>query len=98
MGIFSRKQSIEQLEEENERLAIEAQVYDKRTHIEERKSVIKQLKQQYGSSWSKILGVGKMTDLSTLKSFLVGSKKGLSKSVVPESTKRKLWGTLGEVK
>ena len=33
MGIFSRKQSIEQLEEENERLAIEAQVYDKRTHI-----------------------------------------------------------------
>jgi hypothetical protein len=79
MSIFSRRKSPEELEEELDRAELESHVVTKRAEIEERKAVISQLKKEYGGGWQKMLGVSKLTDLSTLKSFLHGAKKGMAK-------------------
>lgn len=111
MGFLSKKATIDELEAENERLGIETQVMDKRSHIAERKAVIKQLEQQYGGGWAKMLGISGKADTSTLRSFLVGSKKGMmgmqvghkamggkgpASAIVSEGTKKKLWGNFGQ--
>lgn len=78
MSIFSRKKSSEELEEELDRAELESHVVTKQAEVAERKAVISQLKKEYGSGWQKILGVSKLTDLSSLKGFLHGAKKGLN--------------------
>ena len=75
--IPSRKPTMEELEEQKERAVIEEEILTKQAESEERRAVIAELKKKYGGGWMKILGVSKLTDLTTLRSFLKGAKKGL---------------------
>lgn len=97
MGIFKREPSIDQLEEKRERVKIETDIASGEAQIAERKAVIAQLKKTYGGGWMKLLGVRGNTDTSTLKSFLSTSKKGMEKATKGmDSTRKRLWGNLGE--
>lgn len=78
MGLI--KKSDEGLEKELERLKLETEVEGQRAQLEERKAVIHQLKEHYGPGWKQQLGINKLTDLSTLRSFLTNAKKGMMKS------------------
>lgn len=80
---LGRKKSITDLEEEREHLVVEEEVVTKRAEIEERKAVISELKKKYGSGWAKTLGISKLTDLTSLRSFLVSAKRGLDKQAGP---------------
>lgn len=84
MGFFSRKKSTEELEEELEGLKIETESVEYRSHIAEREAVIRQLKKEYGPNWKKLLGVSKMTDLSTLRSFLTRVKGSMTTAYHPK--------------
>ena len=77
MGLFNRKKSVEQLQEEGESLTIEEENSSRRANIAEKEAVIRQLKERYGSGWQKTLGVNKLTDLGTLKGFLRSANQGL---------------------
>lgn len=77
------KKTPEQVEKEIEGVKLEDELLSHEVSVAEKEAVIKQLKEQYGSSWMKTLGVNKLTDLSTLKSFLSGAKKGMQKSGTP---------------
>ncbi len=79
MGIFSEKETTNQLEEKRDRLIIESDIASKEQDITERQVTIKELKRKYGGNWKNILGLKGHIDLSTLQSFLGGMKKGLSK-------------------
>jgi hypothetical protein len=73
------KKSDEGLEKELERLKLETEVEGQRAQLEERKAVIHQLKATYGPGWKQQLGISKLTDLPTLRSFLANAKKGMQK-------------------
>lgn len=77
--MFRKKKSTDELEEERDHLIVEEEVVSKTAEIEEKKAVIKELKSKYGSSWAKTLGISKLTNLTTLRTFLVSAKKGLEK-------------------
>ena len=79
MGIFSKEETKDQLEEKRDRLIIESEIASTEQSITERKSTIRELKHRYGRNWKNILGLKGHIDLSTLQSFLGGMKKGLSK-------------------
>jgi len=80
MGFLPKKRrTLPELEEEKERLTVEEEVTTKQAEIAEREAVISELRKKYGSGWAKTLGISKLTDLSTLRSFLVSAKKGLEK-------------------
>lgn len=77
MPVFRRKESIEELEDRRDRLVIEEEVTSREADIAEKEAIIKELKKKYGSGWRHILGLGGILDLQTLRSALVGMKKGL---------------------
>jgi len=77
MGFLNRRKSIPELEEEKDRLTIEEEVVTKQAQIAEREAIIAQLKKQYGSSWTKVLGVNLSVDTETLRTFLRGAKQGI---------------------
>jgi len=74
---FRQKPTINELEEEKERLVVTEEIASKHAEIAEREAVIAQLKSQYGRNWAQTLGISKLTDLSTLRSFLKNAKQGL---------------------
>ncbi len=74
-----KKKSLDTLHEDLERVKLEEEIANSRAEKAEREAIISQLKEQYGSGWQKILGVGKLSDLLTLRSFLKGSKNKLQK-------------------
>jgi hypothetical protein len=98
MGLFKKEKSVEQLEEERDKVKIQADTAGYKSQIAEREAVVKQLKKQYGRDWSKLLGVSKGADMSTLKSFLTGAKSGLARTsvTVDPNIKKKLWGDLAK--
>lgn len=77
MGIFSSEKSPEEQEKKLESLRLEHEILNEESQIAERRAVISQLKRQYGKDWAKTLGISKLTDLSTLKSFLRDAKQGM---------------------
>lgn len=78
MGFLSKKKpTLEQLEEERDRAVIEEETYTKKAEIAERQAVISELEKKYGKSWTKRLGISKLTDLVTLRSFLKGTKTSM---------------------
>ena len=78
MGLLpKKKKTMSELEEEKDRAIIEEEILTKKAESAERKAVIAELEKKYGGGWMKMLGVNKLTDLSTLRSFLKGAKKGL---------------------
>lgn len=79
MSLFKPKKTEEELYTEASRLRAEEEVLSRQQEIAEKKATISQLEKQYGHDWKKTLGVNKLTDIQTLKSFLVGSKSGLEK-------------------
>lgn len=80
MGFLTKKKpTLEELEEERDRAVIEEETYTKKAEIAERKAVISELEKKYGKSWAKRLGISKLTDLTTLRSFLRGTKTGMEK-------------------
>jgi hypothetical protein len=80
MGFFKKKKaSLEELEEERDRATIEEEVYSKKAEIAERKAVISELEKKYGKGWAGKLGISKLTDLTTLRSFLKNAKVGMEK-------------------
>lgn len=76
------RRSVEELEEELDTVKVENEISSHRAQMAEREAVISQLKKQYGKDWARTLGVSKLTDLSTLKSFLQNANKGLGKQKV----------------
>jgi len=76
---MSKKPTMEELENEKERAIIEEEIMTKRAETAERQAVISELKKKYGGGWMSLLGVNKLTDVSTLRSFLKGSKQGMEK-------------------
>lgn len=82
MALFKQKSepSLGELDETLERQKIKEQIADSKANEEEKEAVIRQLKKEYGPNWAKRLGVGKLTDIASLKSFLRGAKKGLEKA------------------
>lgn len=94
---FKKKKTVDELEEERDRLVIEEEVVSKQADIAERKAVIAELKKQYGPNWARTLGISKLTDLSTLRSFLKGAKKGLEGQASGSNSMRSLM-SFGKVK
>ena len=88
MGFFNQKRqrSVEELEEDYERVSIETEVLTKEAESAEKEAVIRELKTRYGPRWMQILGISKLTDLTTLRSFLKDAKKGMEKSVSMSGT------------
>jgi len=81
MGILDgKKVSENRLYEEAGKLEIQEEVVNRQSRIAEREAVIKQLKREYGPDWKKTLGLDKLTDVETLKSFLRSAKASMSKS------------------
>jgi len=78
---FKAKKTLDELEEEGDRLTIESENASKEADIAERKAVVAELKKRYGPSWARTLGISKWADMSTLRSFLRGAKKGMEKEV-----------------
>jgi len=80
MGFLGKKKpTMEQLEEERDRAVIEEETYTKKAEIAERQAVISELERKYGKGWWKKLGISKLTDLTTLRSFLKNTKSGMEK-------------------
>ena len=75
MGMFDKSPA--QIEKKIEGLKMEEELVTQEVAVAEKKAVIKQLNREYGSNWSKILGATKLTDLTTLRSFLSGANKGM---------------------
>ena len=94
MGLFSKKvRSSEEMDEDYERLTVENELLTKEAEKAEKEAAIKELKRQHGPNWMKILGVNKLTDLSTLRSFLKGAKKGMEKQANTSSGGSPLFGS-----
>lgn len=85
MGIFSRSPTAEQLDERLDGVTVENQILTQQKEIAEKEAIIKQLKQQYGPGWKKILGIGSHIDLQSLRTFLKASKQGLERAGGPRS-------------
>ena len=81
MGLFDRKDSIDELEGRKDRLEIESEVVSKEAEIAEKEAIIAQLKKQYGRNWRSTLGVDRL-DLQTLRTFLKTAKEGLERREV----------------
>lgn len=79
MGLFSRhhEASLNELDEQLERAKVTGELRSKEADIAEKEAVIAQLKKQYGPNWAKRLGVSKLTDIASLRSFLRGAKEGM---------------------
>jgi hypothetical protein len=77
MAWGKRRKSVEELEEELDTVKVEDEISSHKAQIAEREAVISQLKKQYGRDWSKTLGVSKLTDTATLKSFLQSANRGM---------------------
>jgi hypothetical protein len=83
MGLFSKKQTIEELEDERDRSRLKADIAGYQSQEAERQALVKQLKREYGGGWKKLLGVSGRADNSTLRSFLSGAKQGMEKQARP---------------
>jgi len=81
MGLFNKKDSIDELESRKDRLEIESEVMNKEAEIAEKEAIIAQLKKQYGRNWRSTLGVDRL-DLQTLRTFLKTAKEGLERREV----------------
>lgn len=81
-----RKLTLDELEEKKERVTIEEEILTKEAESAEREAVISELRKKYGKGWKKLLGAGKLTDLSTLRSFLKGAKQGMEKHTAREGS------------
>ena len=79
MDSFRRKPTVEELEAKVDRSKIEREEVTIEADIEERKAVIAELKQKYGSGWMKILGVNGQSPLSSLRAFLTSARQGMTK-------------------
>lgn len=82
MGVFNRKRvrSTEELEDDYERVSVESEVLTREKEVAEKEAAIRELKARYGPNWSHLLGINKLTDLTTLRSFLKDAKKGMEKA------------------
>ena len=87
MGLFNfgKKKDVAELDSDLEKIKLENEIMTHEAEIAEKESIIKELKQKYGRNWMQILGVSKLTDLSTLRSFLKSAKQGMEAST---STKK----------
>lgn len=84
MGFFNRheRKSLGELDLELQEETMKSEISAKRAETAEKEAIIKELKEKYGSGWKKILGVGKLVDLQTLRSFLTNAKSGMRKAGV----------------
>jgi hypothetical protein len=88
MPLFSRhhEETLSELDEQLERIEVTDKIRSKQADIAEKDAVIAQLKKQYGPSWAKRLGVSKLTDIASLRSFLRGAKKGMEQAASVKGT------------
>ena len=82
MGILDGKKvgSEEDLYATAGKLEIQEEVADRTARVAEKEAIVKELKRKYGPDWKKTLGIDKLTDTETLKSFLSSAKSGMGKS------------------
>ncbi len=81
MGVLDGKKVAEdRLFEDAARLEIQEEVATREESIAQREAVVKQLKKQYGPNWMRDLGLNKLTNMDTLRSFLTSAKAGMAKS------------------
>jgi len=82
MGILDGKKvgSEEDLYARAGKLEIQEEVADREARVAEKEAIVKELRRKYGPDWRKTLGIDKLTDMETLKSFLSSAKTGMSKS------------------
>ena len=66
------ERSVDDYEEDLEKLKIQTEIQGVKTELQERKALEKELKNKYGSSWKKILGLKGIISVPTLKSALKG--------------------------
>jgi len=84
MGVLDgKKESEDKLWEDASRLEIKEEVVNREARIAEREAVIKQLRKEYGPDWKKTLGIDKLTDTETLKSFLRSARFSMQQSGSP---------------
>jgi len=74
------RKSPDELGEEVERLKLEEEVVTHKAQIAEKEAITRELKKKYGPKWMQILGINKLTDLTTLRSFLKTAKQGMEKA------------------
>ena len=77
MGFLNKERTVDQLDSDLERVKLEEEINTHRANSVEREMVVKELKKKYGRDWMHILGVDKLTDISTLRSMLVGARKSM---------------------
>lgn len=77
MSFFKKDPTPEDLERRAEYLEIEGTVLTQQAENEEKKAVIAQLREQYGSDWKKVLGIKGSLSLANLRGFLKNAKAGL---------------------
>ena len=75
MGVLDKilgkeEKSVEDLEEDLEKLKIQTDIQGARTELAERKALERELKSKYGAGWKKILGLKGLISVPTLKSAL----------------------------
>jgi len=88
------KKTPEQLEREVENLRIEGEVVSGQAQVAEKRAVIRQLEQQYGPRWKKILGLGGLPSLETANT---GMQKKAGSFVNPALTKPGSFGYKGKL-
>ena len=87
MGFLNKpRPTIDELEEEKDRVVLEEEILTKQAESEERKAVISELKKKYGTGWKKLLGANNSTTLSTLRSFLRTAKQGMEGRTAKEGS------------
>ncbi len=64
--------SIEELEDDLDRVQMQSQIAGGQAEIAEREAIIRELKTKYGKDWKSVLGLKGMPSLPSLKSILHG--------------------------
>jgi len=64
------EKSIDEYEEDLERVKIQTEIQGARTELTERQALEKELKSKYGPAWKKMLGLKGLISVPTLKSAL----------------------------
>jgi len=78
MSLFRRsKPSMEELETRNENLILEEEVVSREASVAEKKAIVKELRDKYGSDWKRTLGLKGRLSFSDLRHALMSMNQGL---------------------
>ncbi len=77
MRFFKHELDSNEIEQKIEKTEEKSRLASAEAELAQKEAVVKELKQKYGKNWAKTLGVDKLTDLASLRSFLKGANQGL---------------------